>query len=95
MAAGERGGGKGTSMNRGVRSTMGTAFPGNNMGASGSSRMKAPFDAPAAAGRGDIKTTIYVDGMSAAPARTATAGQVSPPIGRTQAVGTRRFKNPK
>lgn len=91
----DRGGGKGTSMNRGVRSTMSGGFEGKNMGNSGSSRMKAPFDAAPAVGSKDIRTTVYVDGMSAKPANTLTAGQVSPPIGSTQNVGQRRFKNPR
>lgn len=95
--ANDRGGGPGTSMGRGVRSTMDAPF-GSGISKSGTGQtraMKAPFDKPQDVGKNDIPVVMYAGGMSTKPASTVTAGQVSPPIGSTQAVGTRRFKNPR
>ncbi len=91
-----RGGGKGSHTAGGVRGTMKAAFGKATNAKEGSAgtygKNKAPFDKPQSMGGGSIPTKFY-EGIKASPVRTATAGQVSPPIGATQNVGTRRFKN--
>lgn len=87
----------GTRTSRGVCSPMQSPFGGSmSTAASGgiNGRNKAPFDTPQGMGGQSIPTRFY-DAMPARSATTSTAGQVSPPIGRTQNVGERRFKNPR
>lgn len=93
-----RGGGAGSHTAGGVRGTMSAPFGRATNATKGSGgtygRNDAPFNKPQSMGGGSIPTK-FKDGMKANPVRTATAGQVSPPIGATQNVGQRRFKNPK
>ena len=84
----------GSTTSRGVCGTLDAPFGGNvSTAASGgmNGQNKAPFDKPQSMGGGGIPTRFF-DAMSAKPASTTTAGQVSPPIGGTQDVGNRRFK---
>jgi len=92
----KRSGGPGTYTQQGVRCTMNAPFgkaasakAGSGPGIDG--RNKAPFDKPQSMGNGGLPTRFF-DGMPAKAATTVPAGQVSPPIGKTQAVGTRRFR---
>lgn len=82
-----------TNVRGGVRSTMdGMPMKGSaNAGVGAIGRMAAPFDEPRAMGNGDIDVKIY-ESLPTKPATTVNAGMVSPPIGGTQAVGQRRFK---
>lgn len=96
--ANDRGGGRGSFTAGGVRGTMKSPFgkaTNDTRGSGGTyGRNKAPFDQPQGMGNGSIPTKFYEPITATAP-RTMTAGQVSPPIGATQRVTERRFKNPK
>lgn len=89
----------GTYVENGVHCTMGAPFSkATSPRATGpgiDGRNNAPFNKPQDMGNGGIPTRFYDEGMKAGMPKTSTAGQVSPPIGATQSVGTRRFTNPK
>ena len=100
MAASTRGGGPGSFNKNGVRSTMNAPFSKAASSRSGSGpgldgQNHAPFDKPQGMAGGSIPTRFFDTAMNARTAKTVPAGQVSPPIGGTQNVGTRRFKNAK
>lgn len=90
----KRSNGPGVSTSRGVCSQMDSPF-GKSVSTSAAGgingRNKAPFDKPQGMGGGSIPTRFF-DDMSAKPATTVQSGMVSPPIGATQNVGQRRFK---
>lgn len=95
-----RGGGRGSHTAGGVRGTMDAPFgkatdakKGVGGGVYGHNR--APFDKGQSMGGGSIPTKFFDGTRVSAMPRKATAGQVSPPIGATQNVGNRRFKNPR
>lgn len=92
--ASKRSSGPGTSTSRGVCSPMNSPFSSLPKAGGIDGRNKAPFDKPQSMGNGGIPTRFF-DDMPTKMASTSTAGQVSPPIGATQSVGQRRFKNPR
>ena len=94
-----RSGGPGSVSRHGVSGTMNAPFAkaaGSRQGVGGGQygANKAPFSKPQDTGSGGIPTKFF-DGTSAKVGSSVNAGRVSPPIGSTQAVGTRRFKNPR
>ena len=95
-----RSAGRGTHTAGGVRGTMKAPFGKSTnaregVGGGQYNANKAPFDKPKSMGGGGLPEKFF-DGTPSRPMpRTATAGQVSPPIGSTQNVGNRRFRNPK
>lgn len=99
MATGKRGAGPGSYTKNGVNCTMNAPFDKASSPKSGGpgiyDRNKGAFDQPANMSPTDMSRKFYDTSMGEKPATTLTAGQVSPPIGGTQAVGTRRFKNAK
>lgn len=85
----------------GVRSTMnppmGNKSLGRGPGVGGGmyGANKAPFDKAQDTGNGGISTKFF-DGMPTKTATTSNAGSASlKKPGATQAVGTRRFSNPR
>ena len=82
----------GTSVRGGVRATIKPPFAKATVSGSGGrmGRNTAPFDTPQSMGNGSIPTKFY-ESMPVKTPTTLNAGQSTPILRATQAVGKRRF----